>query len=164
MRHDPCAGVDCKTQSGVYHSTSVCARDRDGLGHTCACEAGFLGEHCAGAFVISGAMCGIAGALLANLTEFVTPEFMHWFRSGEIMVMVLVGGMGSLFGPAFGAAAYLLFEEWVPDVMELVIEGSGQHWHFIFGPLLVILVLFAKQGLWGLIPGGRSSVDGSRDD
>ena len=116
------------------------------------------------AFVISGAVCGIAGALLANLTEFVTPEFMHWFRSGEIMVMVLVGGMGSLFGPAFGAAAYLLFEEWVPDVMELVIEGSGQHWHFIFGPLLVILVLFAKQGLWGLIPGGRSSVDGSRDD
>ena len=108
------------------------------------------------AFVISGTMCGIAGALLANLTEFVTPEFMHWFRSGEIMIMVLVGGMGSLFGPAFGAAAYLLFEEWVPDVMEFVIPGSGENWHFIFGPLLVILVLFAKQGLWGLIPGSRA--------
>ena len=104
-------------------------------------------------------MCGIAGALLANLTEFVTPEFMHWFRSGEIMIMVLVGGMGSLFGPAFGAAAYLLFEEWVPDLMEQVVTGSGENWHFIFGPLLVILVLFAKQGLWGLIPGNRSNDD-----
>lgn len=107
------------------------------------------------AFVISGAMCGVAGALLANLTEFVTPEFMHWFRSGEIMIMVLVGGMGTLFGPAFGAAAYLLFEEWVPDLMELAAPGTGENWHFIFGPLLVVLVLFAKQGLWGLIPGGR---------
>ena len=107
------------------------------------------------AFVISGTMCGVAGALLANLTEFVTPEFMHWFRSGEIMIMVLVGGMGSLFGPAFGAAAYLLFEEWVPEVMEFFIAGSGENWHFIFGPLLVVLVLFAKQGLWGLLPGGR---------
>jgi len=60
------------------------------------------------AFVISGAMCGVAGLLLANLTEFVTPTYMHWFRSGEIMVMVLMGGMGTLFGPAFGAAVYLL--------------------------------------------------------
>ena len=96
------------------------------------------------AFVIAGAMCGVAGALLANLTEFVTPEYMHWFRSGEIMIMVLVGGMGSLFGPVFGAAAYLLFEE--------VFSGLTQHWMIIFGPLLVILVLFAKKGLWGLIP------------
>lgn len=103
------------------------------------------------AFVIAGAMCGIAGFLIANLTEFVTPEFMHWFRSGEIMIMVLVGGMGTLFGPVFGAAAYLLFEE--------IISGYTVHWMIIFGPLLVILVLFAKQGLWGLIPNG-----GSRDD
>ena len=104
------------------------------------------------AFVISGTMCGIAGALLANLTEFVTPEFMHWFRSGEFMIMVLVGGMGTLFGPAVGAAIDLLFEEWVPDLMEAAVTGTGENWHFIFGPLLVILVLFAKQGLWGLIP------------
>ncbi len=98
------------------------------------------------AFTIAGAMCGVAGFLLANLTEFVTPDFMHWFRSGEIMVMVLVGGMGSLFGPAFGAAAFLLFEEFA--------SGLTRHWMAIFGPLLVLLVLFARQGLWGLIPGG----------
>ena len=98
------------------------------------------------AFTIAGAMCGVAGFLLANLTQFVTPDFMHWFRSGEIMVMVLVGGMGSLFGPAFGAAAFLLFEEFA--------SGLTRHWMAFFGPLLVLLVLFARQGLWGLIPGG----------
>ena len=98
------------------------------------------------AFVISGAMCSVAGFLLGNLTEFVTPDFMHWFRSGEIMIMVLVGGMGTLFGPLFGAAAFLLFEE--------VISNITQHWPVIFGPLLIILVIFAKQGLWGFLPGG----------
>jgi branched-chain amino acid transport system permease protein len=103
------------------------------------------------AFVISGAMCGVAGFLLANLTEFVTPEYMHWFRSGEIMIMVLVGGMGTLFGPLFGAAAYLLFEEIISDIT--------QHWMIIFGPILIILVVFAKQGLWGFIPGGRRADD-----
>ena len=96
------------------------------------------------AFTIAGSMCGLSGFLLANLTEFVTPEFMHWFRSGEIMIMVLVGGMGTLFGPIFGAAAYLLFEE--------VIAGWTEHWMVIFGPLLVLLVLFAKKGIWGFLP------------
>lgn len=103
------------------------------------------------AFSISGTMCGVAGFLLANLTEFVTPEYMHWFRSGEIMIMVLVGGMGTLFGPLFGAAAYLLFEEIISDIT--------QHWMIIFGPVLVVLVLFAKKGLWGCIPGGRGTDD-----
>ena len=96
------------------------------------------------AFMIAGSICGLSGFLLANLTEFVTPEFMHWFRSGEIMIMVLVGGMGTLFGPIFGAAAYLLFEE--------VIAGWTEHWMVIFGPILVLLVLFAKKGIWGFLP------------
>jgi branched-chain amino acid transport system permease protein len=103
------------------------------------------------AFTIAGAMCGVAGALLANVTEFVTPEYMHWFRSGEIMVMVLLGGMGTLFGPLFGAVAFLLLEEVLKDIT--------QHWQIIFGPLFVILVLFAKGGLYGLLP-GRKGRDG----
>jgi branched-chain amino acid transport system permease protein len=103
------------------------------------------------AFVIAGVICGIAGFLLANLTEFVTPEYMHWFRSGEIMIMVLVGGMGTVFGPVFGAIAYLLFEEVISDITE--------HWMIIFGPLLVILVLFAKQGIWGMLPGRERADD-----
>ena len=67
------------------------------------------------------------------------------------MIMVLVGGMGTLFGPIFGAAAYLLFEE--------VIAGFTEHWMVIFGPLLVLLVLFAKKGLWGFLP-GKDGKDG----
>src|SRR4029079_16530426 len=62
------------------------------------------------AFVMAGAVCGIAGALFANLTLFVSPSIMHWTRSGEIMMMVILGGLGSLVGPVFGAAVYLILE------------------------------------------------------
>ena len=103
------------------------------------------------AFVIAGTMCGVAGALLANLTEFVTPEYMTWFRSGEIMVMVLMGGMGTVFGPLFGAAAFLLLEE--------VLSSLTEHWMIIFGPLLVILVLFARRGIYGMFA-KRDGTDG----
>ncbi len=103
------------------------------------------------AFVIAGTMCGVAGALLANLTEFVTPEYMNWFRSGEIMVMVLMGGMGTLFGPLFGAAAFLLLEE--------VLSSLTENWMIIFGPLLVILVLFARNGIYGMFA-KRDGTDG----
>lgn len=110
-------------------------------------------------FVIAGAMCGVAGFLLANLTEFLTPEYMHWFRSGEIMIMMIMGGMGTLFGPIFGAAAYILLEEWIPEILELIHIGWGEHWWVAFGPVLVLLVLFAKRGLWGLLP-DRNRHDG----
>lgn len=96
------------------------------------------------AFVISGTMCGIAGALFANLNEFLTPEVMGWQISGEIMVMVIMGGMGSIFGPVFGAAAFLVVEDYMKDIT--------QHWMLFFGPLLVFLVLFAKGGIYGLFP------------
>ena len=103
-------------------------------------------------FVIAGTMCGVTGFLLANLTEFLTPEYMHWFRSGEIMIMMIMGGMGTLFGPIFGAAAYILLEEWIPEILELIHTGWGEHWWVAFGPVLILLVLFAKRGLWGLLP------------
>jgi branched-chain amino acid transport system permease protein len=99
-------------------------------------------------FVIAGMMCGIAGFLLGNITKFVTPEFMNWLRSGEILVMVLMGGMGTLFGPLFGAASYLLLEE--------VLSGITEHWQIIMGPIFIALVLFARQGLWSLIPARRA--------
>ena len=103
------------------------------------------------AFVIAGVVCGLAGFLFGNLTEFLTPEYMHWFRSGELMIMVMVGGMGTLFGPLFGAFGYIMMEE--------VLSGFTEHWQFYFGPLLVLLVLFAKQGLWGLLPGREDISD-----
>lgn len=103
------------------------------------------------AFVIAGVVCGLAGFLLGNLTEFLTPEYMHWFRSGELMIMVMVGGMGTLFGPLFGAFAYLMVEDFLANFTE--------YWQFYFGPMLILLVLFAKQGLWGMLPGKEDMSD-----
>jgi branched-chain amino acid transport system permease protein len=98
------------------------------------------------AFVIAGAMCGVAGVLLANLTEFVTPAFMHWTRSGEILVMVILGGMGTLVGPVLGAVALLLLEE--------TLASYTQHWMLILGPTLLAIVRFARHGLMGLLRSG----------
>ena len=96
------------------------------------------------AFVIAGAFGGLAGALIANHTEFVSPSFMDWPRSGEFLVIVVLGGMGSLFGPVLGAIAFLLLEE--------VLSDLTRHWMIVLGPLLVLVVLFGKRGLWSLIP------------
>jgi len=95
------------------------------------------------AFVIAGAMCGTAGALFANQALFVSPSIMQWTRSGEIMVMVILGGMGSLFGPVLGAALFL--------VLEQLLSGWTQHWPAVLGPILILVVLFAKRGLFGLV-------------
>ncbi len=99
------------------------------------------------AFVIAGAICGLAGALHANNTAFVTPEYMHWTRSGEIMFMVILGGMGTTPGPVLGTFAFLLVED--------LLKGVTQHFYIIFGPLLVLSVLFFKRGLAGLLPKGK---------
>jgi len=98
------------------------------------------------AFVISGALCGLAGALLANHTAYITPAFMDWTRSGEIMFMVILGGMATAPGPALGAFALLVVED--------LLAGLTQHWQVILGPLLVLCVLFFRRGLAGLLPGG----------
>ena len=94
------------------------------------------------AFVIAGAMCGLAGALLANHTNYLTPDFMHWTRSGEIMFMVILGGMASIAGPLLGAFALLLVED--------ALSAWTQHWQVFLGPLLVLSVLFFKRGLAGV--------------
>jgi branched-chain amino acid transport system permease protein len=97
------------------------------------------------AFVIAGAVCGLAGALLVNHTAYLTPEFMNWTRSGELMFMVILGGMGSIAGPVLGAFALLLLED--------ALSGWTQHWQLILGPLLVLSVLFLRRGLAGLLFG-----------
>jgi branched-chain amino acid transport system permease protein len=92
-------------------------------------------------YVIAGALAGLSGFLLANATEFVSPAYMSWQRSGELIVMVILGGLGSLHGAILGTAAYLLLEEWL--------SGFTENWKVIFGPLLVLTVLFARGGLLG---------------
>lgn len=94
------------------------------------------------AFVISGLLCTLAGGLLANLTQFVGPDYMHWTRSGDLLIMAIIGGMSSVVGPVLGAILYLLLEQGLGQLTE--------HWPIVLGPLLILIVLFARQGLMGL--------------
>ena len=98
-------------------------------------------------FVIAGGSAGLAGALLANQTEFVSPGLMHWTLSGELMVMVLLGGLGTLFGPVLGAAVFLL--------LETTLAIYTEHWMIYMGPFLVLTVIFAKRGLFGFLTGDK---------
>jgi branched-chain amino acid transport system permease protein len=95
------------------------------------------------AFVIAGTLCGLAGALLANHTDFVSPSMMYWTHSGDLLIMVVLGGMGSVIGPVFGAVVLLLLEE--------VLSGITEYWQIILGPLLLLVVLFARGGIFGLL-------------
>ena len=94
------------------------------------------------AFVIAGAMCGLAGALYANHTSYITPGFMSWHQSGDFMFMVILGGMASTAGPVLGAFALLLVEE--------ILKGWTEHWQVVLGPLLVLCVIFFRRGLAGV--------------
>ena len=94
-------------------------------------------------FVIAGAGAGLAGALQANLLRYVSPDMLHWTTSGELMVMVVLGGASSLFGPVLGAALFV--------VVQSVLARWTEHWMVVFGPLLVLVVLFAPRGVWGWI-------------
>ena len=94
------------------------------------------------AFIIAGAMCGVAGALYANHTGYITPGLMAWHQSGEMMFMVILGGMASTAGPVLGTFALLLVEE--------VLKGWTEHWQVILGPLLVLSVVFFRRGLAGI--------------
>lgn len=105
------------------------------------------------AFTIASTICGLAGALFANLNEFVSPDVMHWTHSGELMVMVIMGGIGTLIGPVLGATAFLLLEEYLPQGMEMVMTNAGEHWAIIMGPILIAIVLFGRGGIHALFAG-----------
>ncbi|WP_350335880.1 branched-chain amino acid ABC transporter permease [Coralliovum pocilloporae] len=96
-------------------------------------------------FVISAVLTGMAGALYADLNGFVGPSMLSWHRSGEIMIFVILGGVGRLFGPVAGAALFVL--------AEFFIGGLTDRWQLFLGLLLLGVVLFARGGLVGLIAG-----------
>lgn len=102
-------------------------------------------------FVISGMGAGLAGALMANHARFVSPDMLHWTQSGELMIMVILGGSGTLLGPAAGAAVLI--------GLESQLAAWTEHWQLILGPLLVLMILFTRGGLSGLarlLRGGRN--------
>jgi branched-chain amino acid transport system permease protein len=98
------------------------------------------------AFVLSGMITGLAGALYADLNRFVSPAMLSWQVSGEIMVFVILGGVGRLFGPLAGAALYILLEH--------LLGGVSDYWQVFLGLLLLVVVIFARGGLVGLLAGG----------
>ncbi len=98
-------------------------------------------------FVIAGAMCGLAGALLANHTNFISPAMMHWTRSGDLMVMAVLGGMRAMFGPLIGALTFLLLEEGLSRVTDYP--------NLVLGPLLLMVAIYLHGGIDGLITGAR---------
>ncbi len=99
------------------------------------------------AFALAGAVAGLAGALYALHESYISPSLMHWTRSGDLVVMVVLGGMGTLVGPVAGATLFLLMEKFLPDWTE--------HWMLVFGPVLIAIVLFARRGLLGLVERDR---------
>jgi len=100
------------------------------------------------AFIIAGMICGLAGVLTATFSSFISPAMMHWSRSGDLIVMVVLGGMGSLFGPVFGTVAFLLLEE--------ILSSWTEYWKIVFGPMLVLVVLFARGGIDGAMVRGQA--------
>lgn len=97
------------------------------------------------AYVISGMVASVAGVLLANHAAFVSPSYMGWARSGEMIAMVVLGGMGTLTGPVLGAIAFILSEE--------VLARLTLHWRLPFGAAVVLAVLFTRGGLMGALRG-----------
>ena len=103
------------------------------------------------AYVISGAITGLAGALFADLNRFVSPTMFSWQTSGEIMIFVILGGVGRVFGPVAGAALFILLEH--------QLGGLSEFWHIYLGAMLLGVVLFARGGLFGLIAGREVAHD-----
>jgi branched-chain amino acid transport system permease protein len=93
------------------------------------------------AFVLSGMACAVAGVLLANLNAFVSPSTLAWTVSGELIVMVVLGGIGTVFGPFLGALLFFVLEE--------VLKGFTEHWMAVFGPVVVLVALFGRRGIAG---------------
>ena len=96
-------------------------------------------------FVFSAAGTGLAGVLMVNLTQYVSPDYLHWSLSGKFLVIVILGGIGSLFGGFYGALILLGLEE--------VLSSYTEHWHLIVGLVLIIMVLTSRQGFYASITG-----------
>ena len=95
------------------------------------------------AYVISALVCVVSGVLLANLTKFAAPSYMAWQASGDLIVMIVLGGMGTVVGPVAGAVALIVFEE--------ILSGFTTHWMIVLGPAIVLIVLTAKKGIYGYL-------------
>ena len=95
------------------------------------------------AYTLSSVLCGLAGLLYGNLTGFAAPAYLAWTLSGELIVMVVLGGMGTVFGPLVGALVLLISEE--------LLKALTDHWMMVLGPLIVLAALSARRGIYGYL-------------
>ena len=95
------------------------------------------------AYVIAAMGAAVAGVLLANKTEYVDPGLFSWHLSGELLVMVILGGMGSIYGAVIGAIVYLLLEQ--------IFSAYTEHWMILLGPVLILVVIYARHGIYGYL-------------
>jgi len=103
------------------------------------------------AFVLSGAITGLAGALFADLNRFVSPTMFSWQMSGELIIFIILGGLGRLYGPVVGAVAFVALEHILGDLSD--------YWHIYLGILLLLVVLFARGGIIGMLLGREVAHD-----
>jgi branched-chain amino acid transport system permease protein len=99
-------------------------------------------------FTIAGAVAGLAGTLAAERTQLVTPDALVWTTSGDVLVMVILGGLGTLAGPVAGAALWVVLRDWV--------SSWTPYWMLVMGTFFIAIVLFADNGLYGLFRIGRA--------
>jgi branched-chain amino acid transport system permease protein len=97
--------------------------------------------------MISGAIAGLAGALIANQTSYVGPALLHWVQSGTLMIMVILGGVGRFWGGPVGAAVLLALEELFSG--SPLLGAYALHWQLPVGIILLAVVLFAPRGISG---------------
>jgi branched-chain amino acid transport system permease protein len=104
-------------------------------------------------FILSGTFCGLAGALHTLYINFVGLEQLYWETSGKILLMTLLGGPGTFFGPFIGAGLFLYLED--------IISGFTKYWMIVLGPIFVLCVMFFPQGIWGTIREFTARLGGS---
>lgn len=97
------------------------------------------------AFVVSGAYAGISGGLLASLMFYISPQMLHWATSGDVMIMTVLGGKGTLLGPILGVAVFELLKEELSQVT--------QYWYGILGLIFILATIFLRNGIAGLFHG-----------
>ena len=103
------------------------------------------------AFTLAGVLGGLSGILLANEGAYISPAMMSWIKSGDLIVIVVLGGMGTLFGPLYGTIAFFVLEETLKPLLDLIHKGWGEYWQIVFGPMLVLIALYARGGIDSLL-------------
>ena len=106
------------------------------------------------AFAISGVYSGVAGALLGSLMQFVNPQGLHWSTSGDVVIMTLLGGIGTLFGPVMGVVVF--------EVLKEMLSSRTVHWYGILGLIFIVATMYMPSGLYGAVSALRARLSAGR--